>query len=245
MKRKEKIAFSISPDLLARVDAMVDGEGVKSRSHAIEILLKKGLEGKAPGALVLAGGKGAPRSLEQWRASFERLVRWLEGNGVRGITFVGGREVEKAVRGLPAGFLLEKRPLGTAGALSLAKGAYTTTFIMAYADIVSGLNLGSMLEQHARERPVVTMALTEVENASKYGAVELEGLRIKGFVEKPLPGKEPSRLVNAGVYVLEPRIFEFLPKRGSFEREVLPVLARAGMVQGFVFTGEWRELSKG
>lgn len=236
---KGKVAISIHPELLARVDAMVDGERVKSRSHAIEMLLRTALAEDTPTtAVVLAGGKSA-RASSRKRTLLSRILNWLGGFGVQEVVVVGNSPLaESAGDVVPSlRFLFEEKPLGTAGALALARGLVKNTFLLLYADTLCNFSLASMLAQHAREKPVATMALTEVKNASRYGAVELEGLRVKGFVEKPSPGKEPSRLVNAGVYVLEPKIFEFLPKSGSLEREVLPNLARAGLVQGFVFTG--------
>ncbi|MEM4389297.1 MAG: sugar phosphate nucleotidyltransferase [Candidatus Micrarchaeia archaeon] len=247
MKQKEKIAISIDPALLARIDAMVDGERVKSRSHAIEMLLRAALAESMPAtAVILAGGKGV-RPSDRKRAVLSRILAWLGGFGVQEVIVVGNSPlVESAGDAVPSiRFLFEESPRGTAGALALARSVVKNTFLLLYADTLCDFDLMSMLAQHARERPLVTMALTEVKNASRYGAVELEGVRVKGFVEKPPPGKEPSRLVNAGVYVLEPRIFDFLPKSGSLERDVLPELAKAGLVHGFVFTGKWLDAHRG
>ena len=55
---KEKVAITIDRKMLSRIDSMVDGSGVKSRSHAIEMLLSKSINGAPKKAIILAGGKG-------------------------------------------------------------------------------------------------------------------------------------------------------------------------------------------
>ena len=55
---KEKIAITVDRKLLSHVDRMIDGSKVKSRSHAIELLLSKSVNGAPKRAVILAGGKG-------------------------------------------------------------------------------------------------------------------------------------------------------------------------------------------
>lgn len=97
-----------------------------------------------------------------------------------------------------------------------------------------------MLRVHEEENPAATMALTAVENPSDYGVAELKGRRILGFKEKPEPGSEPSRLINAGTYILDPRIFDRLDHR-SLEN-VFENLAEKGKLSGYIYGGEWREI---
>ena len=63
---KERITLTIDERLLKQVDAMVDGSLVKNRSHAVELLLGRGMgQQKLRKALVLAGGpKSAERALK-------------------------------------------------------------------------------------------------------------------------------------------------------------------------------------
>ena len=75
---------------------------------------------------------------------------------------------------------------------------------------------------------VATIAFCKAEDPSRYGVAELEeNNRIKRFIEKPPKGKEPTNLINAGVYVLSPKIFDYIPtgRAVSMEREVFPTLA--------------------
>jgi mannose-1-phosphate guanylyltransferase len=70
--------------------------------------------------------------------------------------------------------------------------------------------------------------------------------RIKRFIEKPGRKKAPSNLINAGVYVLSPRIFRYISsgRRVSIEREVFPVLARGGELFGYRFEGQWIDVGE-
>jgi mannose-1-phosphate guanylyltransferase len=80
-----------------------------------------------------------------------------------------------------------------------------------------------------------------------FGVAELEnGNCIKRFVEKPVKGTEPSKLINAGVYVLSPKIFEYIPegKLVSMEREVFPKLVEQRKLFGDFVDGMWMDIGK-
>ena len=55
-----------------------------------------------------------------------------------------------------------------------------------------------------------------------YGALKLQGDKVKGIVEKPAAGKAPSNVTNAGIYVFPPSVFDAieatkLSPRGEYE----------------------------
>lgn len=256
---KEKIAFSIDPKLLKRIDSMVDGMNVKSRSHAIDILLRKALgEDKVKSALVFAGGEkttkyGIPKCMIEVRDKPLLLysIEWLRRHGIMDITITTGKsrdQIESYFKngetfGVKIDYVPELEPLGTAGALSSAGERFKNTFVALNGDVACDFNLDKMIDFHKRSKAVATMALTEVESASNYGAVDIEGEKITGFIEKPKEGKEPSKLVNAGVYIFEPSILGFTPEKGMLEKDVFPLLAKKRLLNGFVFSGEWFEAS--
>ncbi len=254
---KEKIAFSIDPRLLKRLDATVDGVEVKSRSHAIEILLRRAFgDDKVRKALLFAGGEksgacGIAKCMVEVRDKplLQHAVEWLKKSGVTELVIAAGKfrgDIESYFKdgsqfGVKIDYVTEDVPLGTAGALNSAAERFKTTFIAMNGDVSCEFNLEKMIELHKKSKAVATIALTEVDSAVNYGAVEIEGEKIIGFVEKPKEGKEPSKLVNAGVYVLEPGIFGHTPEKGMLEKDVFPLLAKKKMLNGFVFSGEWLE----
>jgi NDP-sugar pyrophosphorylase family protein len=254
---KEKVAISIDAKLLKQVDALVDGSAVRSRSHAVETLLKKALGG-ARKALVLAGGEGRglapltysiPKPLIEVNGKpvLQRIVEWLAGQGISDIIVsVGylGEQIEAyfgngSAFGVSIAYVREKEPLGTAGPLLLAANALREPFVMLNGDVLCDFDLRGMLAFHARAGGMATVALKESADASKYGAVLLQGENVTSFVEKARRG---AALVNAGVYVMEPGVIALAPQKGSLEKDVFPALARKRLLRGYVFDGRWADV---
>ncbi len=257
---KEKIAFSIDSSLLKKVDAMVDGVRVKSRSHGLEILIRRALgEEDVTGALILAGGERKSDSYSTIRPMFEfedkpvlqHIIEWLKKFGITKITISVGylrEEIEAYFRdghdfGVSIDYMREDEPLGTAGPLYLAKSRFNSTFVVIYADVLCDVDLADMIADHKHSKAIATIALKEVKEAYKYGVASLDGHRISEFVQKPEKGKETSNLINAGVYVFEPSIFEHVPKKGMLETEVFGKLSKKKSLNGYVFSGRWIEVS--
>jgi mannose-1-phosphate guanylyltransferase len=144
----------------------------------------------------------------------------------------------------------EDEPLGTAGAVKNCEKFLTgDAFFVLNADIVSRMDLAAMLKAHRAAKAVGTIALKEVEQADvvnfgviQPGATTAAGTtEIKGFVEKPKdPALAPSRLINAGAYLLERRVLGLIPagKMVSMEKEIFPHLIPQGF-HGFGIDGPW------
>lgn len=103
--------------------------------------------------------------------------------------------------------------LGTAGALTKLRDFLDDTFIVIYSDMLTDLNIPSMLKFHQTKGALITIALMEVEDPGGYGIVEIdEKSRILRFVEKPAPGTTSSNLANAGFYILQPQVIDYIPQ---------------------------------
>ncbi|MCD1296253.1 nucleotidyltransferase [Methanocella sp. CWC-04] len=121
--------------------------------------------------------------------------------------------------------------LGTAGPIKAAKDKIDGTFIVMNGDIISDMNISGIIAFHVGMDSWGTISMINM--PSPYGIIDLDGTRITKFREKPvLPYK-----MNAGLYVLEPEVTEFLPDVGSIETEVFPKLADLGKLHGFDSTG--------
>jgi NDP-sugar pyrophosphorylase family protein len=82
-----------------------------------------------------------------------------------------------------------------------------TPVIVVQGDNLFDLNLQDFIRKHEEKGAIMSIALTRVENVSEYGVAELgEGMRIRRFVEKPLPDQAPSNFANAGIYLLSPEL---------------------------------------
>ena len=136
----------------------------------------------------------------------------------------------------------EPTPLGTGGAVANVADRIDGRFLVYNGDIVDGMDSAALVRFHRERRGLATVALHEVEDASPFGAVAMEGDRILRFVEKPAAADAPSKWVNAGQYVFEPDALDLIPRgrEVSMEREVFPALVPRGLM-GFRFTEYWAD----
>jgi mannose-1-phosphate guanylyltransferase len=140
-------------------------------------------------------------------------------------------------------------PLGTGGPIKKAEKliGHAEPFLVVNGDIFTDLSYKEILESHRERNAVATIALCEVEDPSRYGVAEIaEDNRITKFIEKPPKGIAPSKLINAGVYVLSPSVFNYIPegKAISMERQIFPKLVKEGTLYGHVVNDLWIDIGK-
>lgn len=132
-------------------------------------------------------------------------------------------------QGIKISYQKEEKPLGTGGAIKAAGKFFSETFFVFNADIVSDIDLKAMLRVHREKKADVTIAVTRVENPENYGVIEHDDAGyVTDFKEKPKKGETSSNLINAGIYILEPRILDeiMVGVSTSIEREIYPLLLR-------------------
>jgi NDP-sugar pyrophosphorylase family protein len=139
--------------------------------------------------------------------------------------------------------------LGTGGAIKKAESLLEDKepFLVLNGDILTNLSFKELMKTHKASGATATIALFEVEDPSRYGVVELDNKNhIIRFVEKPPREKAPSNLINAGVYALNPEIFNYIQKGRpvSMELEVFPKLVKERKLCGFIFQGYWTDIGK-
>lgn len=169
-------------------------------------------------------------------------------------TYFANRESKGKGRRVDFVVVKEDEPLGTAGAVKNCEAHLTSDrFFVLNADIVSTMDLGAMVRAHAANKGAGVISLKEVAPAEvvNYGVVRedeqaaAEGaIRIAEFVEKPNdPSLAPSRLINAGAYLLDRSVLSLVPKGKlvSMEKEIFPQLIPRGLY-GLPFKGEWHDV---
>lgn len=118
-------------------------------------------------------------------------------------------------------------------------------------DNVIDINLKNFINFHRNKGAVLTVALKELgggEEISQYGVAKIDDdLRIRGFVEKPAPGKEPSRMINTAFYIFSPEIRKVLADMGDSARDIggdlIPYLTEQGYpVYGYPVKGYWIDI---
>ncbi len=205
-------------------------------------------------AVVLVGGFGTrlrpltvttPKQLLPVvdRPMIEYVIDVLKRAGVSEVTLALGykedmfRDAYPDARclGVPLRYAVEPEPLDTAGAVRSAADTVgiEETFVVVNGDVITGIDIRSLWERHHEVGAKATIALTRVEDPSRYGVVptDAEG-RVSGFVEKPSRAEAPTNWINAGVYVLEPEILGSIARdrRVSIEREIFPaIVADSGL----------------
>lgn len=149
-------------------------------------------------------------------------------------------------------YVIETEPLDTAGAILLAQPKLTgETLIVFNADILTDLDLEQLITFHRSTGAEATLTLTRVPDIRPFGLVELAGDRVVAFHEKPDHAQAEAFLargittVNAGTYVLEPKLFAGYGVGAplSFERVFFPQTLRQGRkMMGWVWNGYWLDL---
>jgi mannose-1-phosphate guanylyltransferase len=141
-----------------------------------------------------------------------------------------------------------KKPLGTAGPVKHAERFLGhDPFLVLNGDIFADINYKELMETHLKTGALATLSLCQVEDPSRYGVAEItKSGRIARFTEKPPRGTEPSNLINAGVYVMNPEVLPLIPegRAVSMEREIFPKLAVNGELFGHVVHGLWMDIGK-
>lgn len=99
-------------------------------------------------------------------------------------------------------YLREDSPLGTAGALSLISPAPGEPFIVTNGDVITNIRYGDLLDFHNQNQASATMAVMRHEWQNPFGVVQMQGVEIVGFEEKPIL----QSFINSGVYVLSPEV---------------------------------------
>jgi dTDP-glucose pyrophosphorylase len=110
-------------------------------------------------------------------------------------------------------YIRESQQLGTAGPLGLFNEMPDSPIIVMNGDVLTKLNLQQMLDFHEEHKAPMTMAVREYDFQVPYGVVRMDKLLVAGIDEKPVH----KFFVNAGIYILEPKILELIPKNEFFD----------------------------
>ena len=182
----------------------------------------------------------------------ERVLTQLAGHGVDEAILSLGYRPDAFIDAYPEGvacgvrllYAVEPEPLDTAGAVRFSADAddLDETFLVVNGDVLTDLDVTALVAFHRSHGALATIALTAVEDPSRFGVVptDEEG-RVVTFVEKPPAAEAPTNRVNAGTYVLEPEVLERIPLGGrvSIERETFPGLVTEGAVFARYDPGYW------
>lgn len=220
-------------------------------------------------ALILAGGKGTRlRPLTVYtpkpivpvlnRPFLLYQLEILSRAGIKDIVLSLSYQPDKiedllgdgSDHGVDLRFVTEPSPMGTGGAYRYAASSINDTTVVFNGDILTDVDVSSIVKFHKESRSKATIALVPVPDPSAYGLVETgangEVLR---FLEKPKPeelAKLSVNTINAGIYVLEPEILDLIPEgeNYSFEYNVFPAILekKLGFSAYIMSDAYWRDI---
>ena len=127
--------------------------------------------------------------------------------------------------GVSINYLIEDQPLGTAGSLQLLPNSLSAPFLVLNGDVLTRLNPTQLLKYHLEQKAQATLCVREHEITVPFGVVEVNGVELASFEEKPTY----RHLVNAGVYVIDPVL---LPLLSSQKYTDMPILLLAAQQAG-------------
>ena len=175
--------------------------------------------------IIMAGGKGSrlhpqtenrpkPMLLVAGFPILEHIIKRARNQGfnhfIIAINYLG-QIIEDYFKdgykfGVKIEYLHEEVPLGTAGALSLLSHKPDKAFIVTNGDVITDINYSDFLEYHTVQNAAATVAVHTHEFQIPYGVVQINGLEVESYEEKPIV----SSLINAGVYALDPNILDLI-----------------------------------
>ena len=217
-------------------------------------------------AVVMAGGKGTrlrpitysiPKPLVP--IAGKPCINYILGSyyeaGIRDTIITAGYKFESLINGVlnyknsdqNILFSVEKEPAGTAGSIKMISKFIDDTFVVGSGDTLLDFNVREIIDSHKKSKAKITIALTEVDDPSQFGIVELKGGVIQRFLEKPTKEETFSNLINAGLYVMEPEILDMIPSSEpyDFAKQLFPKLLAEGVqIHGFNATGTWLDTGR-
>ncbi len=229
---------------------------IRNRSHAIEYLLNKALYASQTQAIILAGGPYTyklPKAMLPIKNKplLEYLIVRLRDAGIHDIVLCVG-ELGEVIKkyfgngerfGVTITYSVDKgKEAGTGGVIAQARHYIRSSpFLVLYADVFTDIDVKDLLSFHVQHADTATMVLKSLDEVRQYGQITLRGTTVTGFYARSgsKPG-ERSNLVNAGMYVCNQEVLEYLPDSPSFQFEsVLADLIRKRLVGGYVYDGMW------
>lgn len=211
-------------------------------------------------AVIMAGGFGKrlapltndlpkPMLMVAGHPVMEHIVVQLQEAGINNISVSTHYKPEKIMEhfgngahfGVDISYINEDRPLGTGGALGLMPAPKTTQLVI-NGDVLTRVDFRTMLVYHREHEALMTVGVTQYGLHVPYGVIECKGPRVTALREKP----QVNFLVNAGIYLLEPEVYQYIPKGQHMNMtDLIQALLDAGRrVVSFPIIEQWIDIGQ-
>jgi len=246
--KKSKVAISIDKSLLGLIDGKVDGSVIRSRSQAVEYFLRKGIQDFVINTgVILLKGEHQPIALNEIKGVtlIKHQLDLFSRHGIKKVFIVTHhtKDMTSFLNAIADAEIsvdvIENEAKGNAAALSSIKGKLRDGFVAISGDTYNDFDLRQMIKKHINSEKLATMGLMSADRSSEYGTAVLDGDLIVDFQEKK---KTASHVVNAGVYIFKPEVFELFDSAVSLEMDIFPKLARIKQLVGYFTHGEYKHI---
>lgn len=183
------------------------------------------------------------------RPLLELTIERLRAAGIRRVNITTHYLADRITRhfgngdafGVDLRYVAEDRPLGTAGALRLV-GAGDEPLLVINGDVLTRVDFRDMAEFHRASCATATIGVRAVEFVFPYGVVDADEGGVRGLHEKP----RLSYLVNAGVYLIEPAAFGYIPEGRRYDMTDLieRLLTERHRVVSFPIVESWIDIGR-
>ncbi len=238
---------------------IIDGDGQVVGLETLEDLVSPNRRDNW--VVLMAGGRGTrlrpltqdtPKPLLKvgGRPILETILRNFVGRGFHtffiSVNFKADRVQEHFGDGSRFGadirYLKEDKSLGTAGSLSLLPRRAGHPLIVMNGDILTNIDIPSVLDFHREHAAVATMCVREHNVQIPFGVVEVKAQQFVSIREKPVQ----RSFVNAGIYLINPEVLDLLPKNQPLDMPELfeRVRERLGNVVVFPVREYWLDIGQ-
>ena len=257
---KNRVSMTLDKTILDEIDKSVDGIFIRSRSDAIEKILKEHIADKKTAVILSSGDPESliVKGLNTYRplvkigkeTLIENTIKKCREAGFTNIIIIGAPPVIAKLyevlgggekEGVGITYVEEVKSRGSAKTLELAKKYIKTDFLFLPSDFYIGFDLKKLLDFHKQNTGMITIGVhTRTTYNWDRGIVDLDGYKIISYEEKPK--KPKTRLIGIFTGYMKPEVFNNIPPGDvywSLQEHIFPKLAKEGKLIGFPIAGEW------
>ena len=255
---KSRASFTVDADVLSKLDTVVDNLTYKSKSEAVEDILRKFFE-RQHTAIILCGGNFMVEGTDMYRpllkvgnsTLIENTLNALRLNGFRNIFISGQTDLLKSLfrllrngegYGVNIKYIDDNSLKGSAKALERVKEYVGATTLFIPGDAMFEIDFKDMLRFHASHNSVASVAISTAVSSGEEVSdkIAVKGNRVVSYERLSTPIH--AKLIPTSVFIFDQEIFKYIPP-GEMEwdirKDLLPLLAKDGLLYGYLYNGNW------
>ena len=211
--------------------------------------------------VVMAGGKGKrlmpltknipkPLLIYKKKHLIEHILFKIKESGFSNVfisvNYLKDKIINKLKNGkkydLKINYLKEKQALGTAGSLAQLKNKTKLPILVSNCDVISEMSYLKLLDFHIKKKADITVVIKEHQSINPFGQIKIKDSKILNIVEKPIS----LSYINAGIYVLNPKILNYIKKNQSLDMSglIVKLLQKKKKIIPYPITDKWSDVSE-